>query len=277
MQPVLMQATSRESLARLRQRADDAVARLDAAAAATLSDELFAVAGLLQQESTLRRTLSDYSSEPQARRDLVNNLLGQRVGTVALELVSDAVEMKWSVSGDLTDALIDSGRQAAFASAETAGTLDTVEEELFRFGRILEANGQLRTLLSDVTARADRKVELLDRLVDDRATPVTVSLLRQAVRTPRVRHVDSAVEELTELAARRRRRSVAEVRSARPLSVEQENRLGETLSRIYGRPIAITVDVDPKVLGGLRVTVGDEVIDGTVAHRLDEVRRRLAG
>lgn len=277
MQPALMHASSRESLKLLRAEVDEAVDGLPAAEAGGLSDELFEVAEVLDREVTLRRLLSDSSSEPQRRADLAEELFGSRISASALRLVSAAVRAKWSFASDLVDALIDAARQVALAVAEADGTLDTVEEELFRFGRILDANSDLHSLLSDVSTPNEQKLNLLESLIAGKVTPTTERLLRQVVVAPRSRHVETAIQELSELAARRRERSIAYVKSARPLSTTQESRLVTALTSIYNRPISVRLDVDPDVLGGLRVTVGDEVVDGSIAHRLDEVRRRLAG
>lgn len=277
MQPALMQSSSRESLKLLRAEVDTVVESLPAAQSTVLSDELFGIAEVLDREVTLRRMLSDSSAEPQRRAQLAEQLFGSRVSAATLRVLDSAMRAKWSLGSDLVDALIDAARQAALAVAEADGTLDTVEEELFRFGRILDANSELHRLLSDVSTPAEQKLSLLDSLIAGKVTPVSERLLRQVVEAPRSRHVETAIEELSDLAARRRERSVAYVKSAKPLSAEQESRLVTALTRLYNRPISVRSDVDPDVLGGLRVTVGDEVIDGSVAYRLDEVRRRLAG
>lgn len=276
MQPALMQATSRESLLRLRGRLDEVVEPLTEAEATELAADVFSVAGLLSRESGLRRTLGDSSTDDDARAGLVSQLLEGKVGTTSVELVSEVVRAQWSGPGDLVDALVDLGRQVGFAAAEKDGTIDGVEDDIFRFGRILEANGELDQSLSDVSATADRKVALLDELLDGKVSPLALTLLTQTIVTARGQSAYDSARDLSEQAARRRQRSVAVVKSPVALTLQQEERLTGSLSRIYGRDISVSVDVDPGILGGLRVQVGDEVIDGSVAHRLDEVRRRFA-
>lgn len=277
MQPALMQATSRDSLRTLRSQLDTTVERLNAQELYALADESFSVAALLDSQPGLRRALSNPSSEAEARDALIRRLLAGKVGTAAVDLAAQTVSLRWSSPGDITDGLIDAGRQAAFAAAEKENKLDTVEDELFRFGRILEANGVLDQNLSDVRAPGEQKASLVTSLVGDKVDPLTLRLLQQAVSTPRGESAYDGVTELSELAARRRHRSVAIVKSPVELTSQQEDRLTAALGRIYGREIFVAVDVDPSVLGGLSVQVGDEVVDGTIEHRLDEVRRRFAG
>jgi F-type H+-transporting ATPase subunit delta len=290
MQPALMQATSRESLRDLRAQLDRLIDGLGSRIwplpdsetrkirrTYDLADETFAVAALLDGEPGLRRALADPSSEAGAREKLIRRILKGKVSDPTLDLAATTVSLRWSSPGDIVDALIDAGRQTAFAAAEEENKLDTVEDELFRFGRILEANGELNQRLSDVSTPGEQKLSLVNDLVGQKVDPLTLRLLQQAVATPRGESAYDGVSELSDLAARRRQRSVAIVKSPVELTAQQEERLAAALGRIYGRQISVAVDVDPDVLGGLSVQVGDEVIDGTVAHRLDEVRRRFAG
>jgi len=277
MQPALMQATSRESLAALRDELDRTVEPLSADASLELADDLFAIASLLDTEIGLRRTLGDAASPASARAGLLQRILGGKVGEQALHVSSAAVSLAWSVPGDIVDALIEAARQSALAGAEKAGAIDRVEDELFRFARILEANGELEQALGDVNRSVESREKLLDDVLADKVHPVTKQLVAKAVATPRGQSVYSGVESLVELAAKRRARSVAIVTSPVALTPAQEQRLSESLRKVYGREIAISVDVDRTVIGGLRVQVGDDLIDGTIANRLNDAQRRFAG
>jgi F-type H+-transporting ATPase subunit delta len=139
------------------------------------------------------------------------------------------------------------------------------------------ATARLRDLLADEGRPADARLALLEELLGGKVQPVTLELLRHVVRLPRGRGLDLVVDRLAALAAERRGRSVAQVTAAAPLTAQQERRLAEDLSRIYGRDIDIQVDLDPSLLGGLVIRVGDEVIDGSVAARLAAARQRIAG
>ncbi len=242
-----------------------------------LAADLLAVTGLLDREVGLRRTLTDPGITGARKAELVGSLVGGRIGAEALDLVSGLVRSRWSVPRDLADAGEQLAALAELIGAERTGALDDVEDELFRFGRIVSGSTRLRSVLTDRTVPAEAKASLLRSLLAGRAHPVTDRLLVRLVTQPRGRSLDTGIDALTKLAAARRDRLVAVVVSAVPLGDRQKDRLGTALARIYGRPVQLNLDVDPAVLGGLSVRVGDEVISGTIAERLDDAARRLAG
>lgn len=270
-----MNAASRDALAATELQLLQATDGAGAAEITGLADELFGVADLLDTESALRRALADASTEPQSREDLARGLLADKLGARALPVVVEAVRARWSGPKDLVRGLERLARTALLVQAERAGRLDAVEDELFRLGRILGTSVDLERLLSDPTTDAGTKGSLLDELIDDKVEPVTHKLVRQLVTHSRGGHVSEGLESLAELSAKRRERSVAYVRSAMPLSDEQHQRLAATLQQIYSRPIAVHLEVDPEVGGGLVIRVGDEVIDGSTSGRLQSLRRDL--
>jgi F-type H+-transporting ATPase subunit delta len=166
-------------------------------------------------------------------------------------------------------------RRVSLLRAEQDGVIEDVEDELFRFSRILAAQPELLTLLAAESTPAEGRVGLLDGVLADKVRPVTKQLLEQAVRLSRGRSLELVVGKLAELAAEVRGRSVARVTAASPLSDEQERRLAQTLSNIFGRAVSVQVELDPELLGGLVIRVGDEVIDGSVAARLAKARQQL--
>jgi F-type H+-transporting ATPase subunit delta len=242
-----------------------------------LGDELFAVLGLLMRERPLRRHLTDPATQAEARERLAHGLLDGKVSQPAADTVAGLARTRWSTSVDLLDALETLARRSVLVLAERDGVLEDVEDELFRFGRILAAQPRLLELLGDENAPVDRRIELLDSLVADKVTPVTRQLLDDTVRVPRGRSLEFVVGELVELAAAMRNRSVARVIAAAPLTDEQERRLAQALSTIFGRSVSVQVELDPDLLGGLVIRVGDEVIDGSVAARLARARQQLPG
>lgn len=271
----VLQATSRESLAAATARLDALVDASSAADLAQLGDQLFAITRLVAGQAALRRALSDPAAPQEARTGLLRQVLGGRVGATALEVAGGLVATRWSASRDLVEALEVIARRAVLGVAEKDGTLDEVEDELFRFGRILDREPQLTSLLADTHQSEDGRIRLLDTVLGDRVTPVVSTLLRQTVRLPRGRHLDLAAEELAELAAARRHRYVARVRTAVALTPQQEERLSASLTRLYGRPMSLQIELDEHLLGGLVVEVGGELIDGSVAGRLAAARRSL--
>ncbi|MDT7651165.1 MAG: F-type H+-transporting ATPase subunit delta [Pseudonocardiales bacterium] len=271
----VLQAASRESLAGAITRLNAYVDSADASALARVGDDLFAFARLLTEEKVLRRVLADPSTPESARVRLAEQLLGEKLSEPALELVKVLVSSRWSRTLDLIDAAETLARHATLAVAEKDGTLDDIEDELFRFARILAREPELNALLSDTNTPAEGRIRLLDQIIGDRVSPVTAALLRQTVRLPRSRHLDVVAEELAELAAARRDRSVARVTAPVALTQVQEQKLTDSLSRLYGRSISLQIDLDEGLLGGLVVQVGSEVIDGSVAGKLAAARRAL--
>jgi len=241
-----------------------------------VSEGLYAVAALLDREPSLRRALTDPASSPDSRRGLVDAVLGSQLAALPLTVFKDLAADRWNTSNDLRYAVEVLAATAAMTQAEGQGVLDEVEDELFRFGRLLEREPALRAALTDPGLPVDRKSALLEDLLGSRAQAITLRLVRMAVTRPRTGSLEHALSELSELAAKRRQRYVALVRVARPLDVDQHDRLAASLSRIYGRQVQLHVDVDPSVLGGVEVRVGDEVLNGTVSRRLEDIRRRLS-
>ncbi|ANP49463.1 F-type H+-transporting ATPase subunit delta [Streptomyces griseochromogenes] len=270
-----MNGASREALAAARERLD-ALTDSTSVDAAKLADELAAVTALLDREAGLRRVLTDPAQPAEAKAELVRRLIGGQVSGETADLVAGTARARWSQPRDLVDVLEELANTADLTAAQTGGTLDDVEDELFRFGRIVSSNLELRTALTDRRAAASAKVDLLHRLLGGRAKPATERLVTRLVTAPRGRSLEAGLESLSKLAAERRDRVVAVVTSAVPLSDAQKQRLGAALAKLYGRRMHLNLDVDPEVLGGIRVQVGDEVINGSLADRLDEAARRMA-
>jgi F-type H+-transporting ATPase subunit delta len=277
----MIHAASRQAFAQLQERLNDVLEALPSSDGGeshkTLAAELYATADLLAGQPRLRRALGDASTDGSTRAELIGSLLAGKVGDAALGLVKSAVELRWSSSWDLTDALEIIADEALLSAAEQQGKLDEVEDQLFRFERILADSGELVAALDEAGVPAERRRSLLDAVVSGKVDEITAELLRHGVSSGRKRSLILAIDELLEASARRRARSIARVISATELSADQTSRLGASLSRLYGREINVRTAVDPSIKGGLIVRVGDEVIDGTVASRLAAARAALAG
>jgi F-type H+-transporting ATPase subunit delta len=271
-----LHGASREALATARERLD-ALTDSTSVDATRLADDLAAVTALLDREVSLRRVLTDPAQSGDAKADLVGRLLAGQVGGETVDLVSGLVRSRWSRSRDLVDALEVLADVADLTAAQRAGRLDDVEDELFRFGRITSSNTELRAALTDRSAIVAAKEQLLSTLLSTRARAETTRLVTRLVTRPRGRSLEAGLESLSKLAAERRDRMVAVVTSAVPLSDQQKQRLGASLAKLYGREMHLNLDVDPAVLGGIRVQVGDEVINGSIADRIDDASRRMAG
>ena len=273
----MLAAASREALGAARSRLTDLAAGLpDAAGIGGVADGLFAVVRLLDGSGQLRRTLADPTTPARNKEELLDSLLGSQLEPLPMQVLKEAVGQRWSGARDMVDGIEVLAVQARFLVAEADGSLDDVEDELFRFSRIVAHDPELRAVLTDRGLDADRKRELLDALLADKVRPATLSIVLQLVLSPRGRTLEDGLEEYAGLAADIRSRSVATVTSAVALDEATQERLASALTRSLGRPVQVQVEVDPKVLGGLLVRVGDEIIDGSTLHRLREARRALA-
>ena len=270
-----LHAASREALDLAGERLGEVLA--DAGAdAATVGDELLSVVDLLDREIGLRRAVSDASATPEARTALVRRLFDGKLSEPALKVLDAVAGSRWSSPRQLTDGLEELGRSALLTAAEKTGNVDTVESQLFQVARIVAGAPELEAALSDLAGPADAKRTLVRGLFADKVDVVTETLVEQVVRRAKGRGVGVGLDKLVKLAAERRQRSVAYVTSANALTDEQTAQLGAKLDAIYGRRIALHVEVDPRLGGGLVVRVGDEVIDGSAAGQLAALRRRLA-
>ncbi len=174
-----------------------------------------------------------------------------------------------------TDERIDAYATALFEVARAEGSLDEVEDELFRFARTLEANDELRNVLTDEAIPVERRRGVVADLLGPRASPVTTNLVALVVGAGRARQLPAIIDRLVRRAAAEHRRTVAEVRSAVPLDADQQARLAAALANATGKDVEVKVIVDPSVLGGLVAQVGDTVIDGTVRTRLEQLRETI--
>ncbi|HEY2297401.1 MAG TPA: F0F1 ATP synthase subunit delta [Jatrophihabitans sp.] len=273
-----MQAASREALSNLRSEVSSVLGRFSTAEGlAGLADELYAVGDLLTAQPRLRRRLADPAAQREQRTGLVEALLGGKISASAMSVVNAAVAARWSSAWDLVDGIETSGDDVLLAAAESDGALDSVEDELFRLERILDAESNLTTILDEASADARRRADLVESLLAGKAHPAMIALVRHAVSTQRKRSVLLALDDLIAAAGARRDRSVARVVSAVEMTDKQQGDLAARLSEMYGRRIEVRYAVDPSIRGGLVVRVGDEVIDGSIASRLTQVRRAFAG
>jgi len=272
----LMRGPSRESAAAAAERLETLL-NSRTVDPAGLGDDLFAVTELLSGNAGLRRALTDSSRHADDKAVLAERILHEQISGQAVELLAGMVRSRWSDPADLPAAVDGLAVSALLFSAERAGRLDSVEDELFRLSRTVAADVSLRDAFAARTVGRERKTELVRRLLAGKVTLETLRLAVQAAVSPRGLRTEQALEHYLEAAARRRRQLVAEVVAASPLSDGQRARLSTALRRIYGRDIRINLDVDPEVLGGLRIQVGGELIDSTVIARLSSARRTLAG
>lgn len=242
--------------------------------ATALGNDLFAVVDVLDAQPALRRMLTNPSSAVDARSGLVGSLFSGKVDDGAYAVLVAAAVGRWNSGRDLADALEEAGVEAHLAGAELAGELEDTEDELFRFSRVVHGDPGLRGAVTDRGLPLAHKRDLVDNLLEGRARPATVALVKQAVAARR-RAFGLTLEDYVEMAAQRREQLVATVRAAYDLDLDQRSRLATALQGVYGKPVHVNVVIDPNLLGGATIEIGEELIDSSVAGRLEQARRKM--
>lgn len=250
----------------------------------SLANELFGILEALDGSAGLRRALTDPSRSAEEKSGLIRGLLAGKVSADAEQIVSSLAASRWADSRDIGDALETIAATVAIAVAESKGAaagrgasgLEALENDLFAFNTVVEGSHELQRALVEPAAAPQQKADLARKLVPG-ASEEAQLLIRQAVVAPRGVKPAKLVERFAELAAKRQERWIATVEVTRPLTEEQQARLQAGLNSLYGRELKVNTVVDPELIGGIRVKVGDEVVDASVLTKLGELRRKLAG
>jgi F-type H+-transporting ATPase subunit delta len=292
-----------------------AAATLETAAAEgrarQVTTDLAAFSRTLVQSDLLRNALTDAAIPARARRGVVHDLLEGKSTPEAQALLSWAAlveppgELALVVPALLelaeeAAAAADAGQLRNVAAEELLGgrmavrerirgyadrlfqevdrleRIDDIEDELFRFARIVATNPALRRAMGDPSVSLSQRVGLVEDLLQGKVQPATARVVTYMLMAGHVRDLVGTLEWLAELAAEERGRRVAEVRSAVELDATECERLAEALQRTVGHPVEVRVQIDPSVIGGMTVAIGDTVIDGSLRHRLDQLRESLA-
>ncbi|MEE1620846.1 F0F1 ATP synthase subunit delta [Zafaria sp. Z1313] len=271
-----MAGVSSESLAAAQAELEPKLATADL----SLAEDLFGILGTLDGNAGLRRALTDPTRDGKEKAALVSRLVGGKVSALAESTAADLAASRWRSARDIGDALEILAATAAVSYAERQGNgpegLEALEGELLQFTQVVGSSHELQRALDEPQAGAEAKTALALKLVPH-ASDAAKTLIRQAVAAPRGLKPGALVQRFLELVAKRQQRWIANVSVTRPLTGEQVARLQSGLNRLYGRDLKINVTVDPTLVGGIRVEVGDEVVDASAATRLSELRRRLAG
>uniref|UniRef100_UPI0024576C88 F0F1 ATP synthase subunit delta n=1 Tax=Nocardia abscessus TaxID=120957 RepID=UPI0024576C88 len=242
---------------------------------ATRGSEVCAVVAVLDDLRAVRVARAVVWGRGPARAQLCERVFGGKVSAATLAVLTTAVAQNWSRTSDLVATLVLLGQEALLESAAQRGRLEAVEDELFRLGRIISDNPDLEQALSDRSQPESAKRELIHQLLTGKTEAITLTLAQQVVTRQRS-SIGAAFDELADLAAARRDQIVAHVRAAIGLTEQQRDRLAASLRRIYGKATTVHIQVDPSLLSGVVVRVGDDVIDGSALGRLEKLRRALA-
>jgi len=250
-------------------------ARLDAVAkpSLALAEQLFSAGRIIGQSSQLRTILSETNGDPENKTNALTAVFGSSLDADALAVLTTAVQSRWSSGDDLLAGIEELGLRAAAASAPKSTSIGA---ELFSFGSAVSSDAQLELALGSKLGTDEAKSALVASLLGN-ASPQTVAIVRQLVLQPRGRRIGELLRNAASIVADQAGESIATVTSATPIGAAQLKRLQKGLAASFGRDLAINLVVDPSIIGGLRVQVGDDVIDGTVARKLAELRLQLAG
>ena len=249
-----------------------------------LAKELFGILGMVDSSAGLRRALTDPSRSGDEKSTLVRQLVGGKVSADAAEIAGGLASSRWASARDIGDALetlaatvvISVAENKSAVSASGITGLEELENDLFSFNQAVASSHEVQRALSEPQASAAAKSALAEKLVPGVSEEAKV-LITQAVSQPRGIKPTRLVERFAELAAKRQQRWIATVSVTRPLSQTQLARLQAGLNNLYGRELKVNINVDPALIGGIRVQVGDEVLDASVLTRLGELQRQLAG
>jgi F-type H+-transporting ATPase subunit delta len=249
-----------------------------------LAKELFGILGTVDSSAGLRRALTDPSRSGDEKSALVKRLFGGNVSADAVEIASGLAGSRWASARDIGDALETLAATVVIAVAENKSAvsasgitgLEALENDLFAFSQAVESNHEVQRALSEPQASPAAKIALAEKLVPGASEEAKV-LVAQAVTQPRGLKVTKLVRRFAELAAKRQQRWIAVVSVTRPLTEAQTSRLQAALNGLYGRDLKINMNVDPALIGGIRIQVGDEVVDASVAARLGQLHRQLVG
>lgn len=242
--------------------------------AAVIGEELLSVADTVSDNRSLRIALADSSTAPDDRAAVADKVLSGKVSDAARGIVSSTVARAWSSDTDLAAGLRQLGQEALLLAAKSAGKADAVEDELFRLARVIKGDNALEQALSDRSRPAADRTALLRTLIDGKVETITERLAVDAVANTSELPGD-AIDELSQLAAAANGRKVAYVTSAGELSSQQRTDLVAKLTEIYASPVTLHVEIDPALLGGVVVRVGDERIDGSISGKIATLRRGL--
>jgi F-type H+-transporting ATPase subunit delta len=271
-----LRGSSRQSFSHAQKALESSLSGSSAIDAANISQDFFGIAVTLDSSLALRRSLSDPSREPQEKIHLVQSLFSSKFKSKNSEnVIAVLVSQRWSTPRDLADVAEWLAVSAQAFAAEQAGNLERLEEELFRFSRVISSNPDLRTFLASSTADLEGKTGLIHSLLEGKVAPQTLELILQVALHPRGRNIEAGLSEFAQAASDRRNQVIAHVRTAQELSSTQVDTLKKSLAEQVGRNVRLNVEVDPTILGGVSIRFADELIDGSLASRLAQAGREL--
>jgi F-type H+-transporting ATPase subunit delta len=240
------------------------------------AEELFAIGSAVADSKQLRNILSDPSAEIAGKKAALQAVFGKSVSSKSVDFVAKLVDLRWSSGQDLVRALEQLAVHSVAAIAAKANKLEALEAELFEFRKVVDSDQQLQIALASRQASYEQKLSLVDALLAGKFGPEAGLLIRFAVVGSTKRRLAVVLEQFGKLLAAYADRLVANITVATELSEQQATALQNALAKDYGHALRLNIEVDPAILGGIKVQIAGEIIDGSVANRLKQARMMLA-
>jgi F-type H+-transporting ATPase subunit delta len=237
-------------------------------------ENLFDAGRVIGDSSQLLAALGDSSADASHKTALVRAVFGATVTPAALELLLTVAAGRWSSHQDLLAGIEELALRVTAASAPQDLS---IRSELFQFGAAVSSDAELELALTSKLGDPQAKVRLIEKLLAHKVSPQALVIVRHLVLQPRGRRIGELLTDAAAIVADQADSIIATVTAAAALQPGQLERLAATLSARYGRNVALNQVIDASVVGGLKVQIGDDVIDGSVATRLKDLRLQLAG
>lgn len=247
---------------------------LGAKVSVATAEQLFAAGRALAQSAQLQSTLADPAISPAEKAKLISGVFGKKLSADANKLLAGLVAQRWSSQNDLLAGIEDVALRAA---AISGGASASIEGEIFTFERAVASDAELELALGSKLGDPAAKGALAAKLLGKKASPQTVVIITSLVQAPRGRRIGALMAHAAAVVADQAGSSVANVSSAQPLAASTVKELSTTLAKQYGRKVYINAQVDESLIGGVRVQVGADVIDGSISARLTQLKLELVG
>lgn len=251
-----------------------ALSRLGTKVTLATAEQLFAAGRSLATSTHLQSTLSDPAIAPAEKAKLVTAVFGKKLSAQASALLDGVVSQRWSSEKDVLAGI---ENLAIRAAAISGGAKASIEGEIFAFSRAVSSDPDLELALGSALSNPESKAALVVALLKKKASAQTVTIVSELVQQPRGRRIGALLAQAAAIVADESGATVANVTSAQPLSAKALTGLSTSLTKQYGRDIYVNASVDSSLIGGVRVQIGADVIDGTVASRLNALKLQLAG
>jgi len=164
---------------------------------------------------------------------------------------------------------------ALLNAAVKVNELERVEAEVSALAEMLNRSPQLVKFLAQPLVPFSEKAQRLKQRLEGQLSPVTLNFLLTVVKHKRIEAFDHIVRVFTELVREYRSEVVAEVVSAVPLTDEEREMTVQRLQEITGKKVLLSEKVDPSIIGGMRIVVGDKLLDLSLKGHLERIRERL--